>query len=323
MSLALQKPQVVTYNPILLDSLRVDSVLNFDLFVKLNRQMVLFRSADLPFNDQTRQKLIESGLKKLYVNATSRGEYQKYMEGNLGQVLSSPEISEESKAEILYEASAALIQDVLAEPTRGENIKRSKKVVEHTISYLLNGRTAFHNLMRITSSNYAIFTHSVNVCTYSLALARQAGMTDDVFLYELGCGSLLHDVGKSKISERILNKRGELSPKEFEIVKQHPRIGVDLLKETDEIPEDSYRPVKEHHERGQRRGYHDKLELHEMHIYSRIVAIADAFDAMTTERVYQPAMPSYTALKTMRNEREAYDPDLLRHFIHLMGPDTR
>jgi HD-GYP domain-containing protein (c-di-GMP phosphodiesterase class II) len=78
--------------------------------------------------------------------------------------------------------------------------------------------------------------------------------------------------------------------------------------------------VLEHHERGDRRGYPGGMSLDEMHIYSRIVAIADSFDAMTTERVYQRAMDTFPALQIMFTLKGAYDERLLRAFVELMGP---
>ncbi|RME27387.1 MAG: HD domain-containing protein, partial [Candidatus Zixiibacteriota bacterium] len=163
-------------------------------------------------------------------------------------------------------------------------------------------------------------THSVNVCTFSIALAQQLGFKDETFLNELGIGALLHDIGKSRITDRILNKRSALTPIEFEIMKKHPAWGVEILKETNVIPEASYYPVLQHHERGDRRGYPQGLSLDEMHLYSRIVAIADSFDAMTTNRVYQKAMDSFPALKVLFSLPGAYDQELLRAFAVLMGP---
>ncbi len=131
---------------------------------------------------------------------------------------------------------------------------------------------------------------------------------------------MLHDVGKSRISDRILNKRGSLTPIEFEIMKKHPKWGVEILEETDLIATSSHFPIMQHHERGDRRGYPSGLSLDEMHIYSKIVAIADSFDAMTTDRVYQHAIDSFPALKIMFSLKGAYDEQILRAFVELMGP---
>ena len=83
--------------PIYLDSLRVDTVLEFDLYINVNRSLVLYRSADLPFTDRTRQKLLENKVERLYISSESRAKYQRYMEKNLGKVLTDPDIQEEKR----------------------------------------------------------------------------------------------------------------------------------------------------------------------------------------------------------------------------------
>lgn len=308
------------YLPIYLDSIRVDSVLDFDLYLNVNGSLVLYRSADLPFTDRTRQKLIENRVDRVFITTENKPKYQRYIERNLGKILVDPDIQEEKKAGILYETSTTLVKDVLSNPTFGENIQRSKDLVSNTVGFILKGRDAFVNLLKITSYDYYTYTHSVNVCTFSIALAQQMGFDDEQFMHELGVGALLHDVGKSKISDRILNKGSALNSIEFEIMKKHPRWGVEILSDTDMLAATSYYPVLQHHERGDRRGYPSGMSLDEMHIYSKIVAIADSFDAMTTRRVYQPAMDTYPALKIIMSLRGAYDDELLRNFCELMGP---
>lgn len=306
--------------PIYMDCIRIDSVLDFDLFMQVDNRLVLYRSANLAFTERTRQKLMENKVDRLYVPGEKKANYQQYIEKNLDKILADPEIDETKKASILYETSTGLVKEVLSNPTYGDNIQRSKELVGNTVSFILQGRDAFLNLLKITSFDYYTYTHSVNVCTFSIALAQQAGLNDKNFLHDLGVGALLHDVGKSKISERIINKRSALSPYEFEIMKQHPKWGVEILTETDALGSGSYYPVLQHHERGDRSGYPDGIGLDDMHITSRIVAIADTFDAMTSDRVYQKASETFSCLKIMFSLKNAYDENLLRAFTGLMGP---
>ncbi|MFH2037713.1 MAG: HD domain-containing phosphohydrolase [Candidatus Zixiibacteriota bacterium] len=317
----LEKPPVKRYLPIYLESLRIDTVLDFDLFIQIGNEMILYRSSDLPFTEKTLSKLLENKVARLYVNYKSKDHYQKYIEQNLDKILEDKEIPDDKKAGILYETSQNLMQDVLSNPDYGQNIKRSQDMVENTVGYILRGQAAFRNLLTISSFDYYTYTHSVNVCTFAVALAQQIGRKDEEYLNELGIGALLHDVGKSKISERILNKRTALSAMEFELMKKHPKMGVEILSQTDMITAGSYYPVLQHHERGGRKGYPNGLELNEMHEYSRIVAIVDTFDAMTTRRVYQKAKETFPTLKTMFSLGDYYDEKMLVAFANLMGPD--
>jgi len=306
--------------PIYLDSLVVDTILEFDLFVKLGRQMMLYRSKRLPFSEGSRQKLLGNSVTTIFVKSDQRHEYQRYIEQNLGSILINPHVPEQSKAGIVYDTSKALVKDVLEKPTLGENIKRSRSLVEHQISYILSGREAFLNLVRITSFDYYTYTHSVNVSTFTIALANELGISDPNEIYALGLGSLLHDVGKSRISDKILNKKDSLNKAEFDIMKKHPGWGKEILRETDILEDEAYFPVTQHHERLDGSGYPEGLNSSSIHPHGKIIAICDVFDAMTTQRVYQDAMASYSALKKMMEMKDKFDRDILERFIKLMGP---
>ncbi len=315
--------RVSSFLPIYLESLVIDSVLSFDLFIKLGREMVLYRSKQLAFTDNSRRKLLDNRVEKLYVPFTAKHEYQKYIESNLGKIIQDPFIQEEKKAGIIYEASKALVKDVLANPSLGENIQRSKDMVANQVSYILKGREAFLNLMRITSFDYYTYTHSVNVCTFSIALADQLGIKNEANLKDLGLGALLHDIGKSKVSERILNKRAPLNRAEFEIVKKHPEWGIDAVKDNSLISEDARYPIIQHHERIDGSGYPNGVLGKHIHDFGRIIAVCDVFDALTTRRIYQDAMETFAAFRIMYDNRHEFDEKILKEFTALMGPDDR
>jgi len=306
--------------PIYVHSLRIDSVLDFDLYVYTGRDVVLYRACYLPFTAKTQSALLDNNVSRLYVPIDKRRQYQRYIQTHIDRILADPSVDDFTKASIVYDSAKELIKDVLSNPTLGENIKSSQAMVESTVLYVLEGHNAFHNMLRVMSFDYSVYSHSVNVCTFSLALAHAAGMDSTRELIELGTGALLHDVGKTKISESILNKRGPLDPSEMETVRQHPRWGVELVRETDLIPEVSYLPIKQHHEREDHSGYPDGVGSDEIHAFSKILAIADVFDAMTTERVYRSAVGTFPALKTMHAEKDTFDRRFLELFTRLLGP---
>jgi HD-GYP domain-containing protein (c-di-GMP phosphodiesterase class II) len=308
------------YLPIYLEALRIDSIVDFDLYIRIGDDLILYRASDLPFTDKTRATLLENNVDRLFVPATSRNRYQHYIESNITQILDDRSIPEPTKAGIVYDSTKLLVRDVLANPTLNENIRRGQKMVESQVSFILKGQGAFLNLLRVMSFDYYTYTHSVNVCTFSVAFARYLGHSDEETLNSLGTGALLHDVGKTKISDRILNKRSRLTALEMELVKKHPLWGAELMQETNVIPNDSYFPILQHHERFDGSGYPDGLTGEDLHIFGQIVGIADCFDALTTQRVYQPAVETFPALRIMFQQEKAFDRDLLEKFAFLMGP---
>jgi putative nucleotidyltransferase with HDIG domain len=308
------------YIPIFTHTLTVDSVLDFDLYLFDGTNIVLYRSKDLPMTTESRRELLRRNLNRLYISAEHRRQYQKYIRNHISQVLTDESVDDFTKSSIVYDCAKELVKDVFSDPTRCEHIQESQSLVESTVLYVLEGKNAFLNMLKVMSFDYSVFTHSVNVCTFSMALAHASGVDKTQELIELATGALLHDVGKARVPESILHKPGPLDRSEWDTMRRHPEWGVELMTETDLIPEASYLPIAQHHERITGKGYPKRLSREGIHVYGRIVAIADAFDAMTTNRVYRAADSTFSTLRTMSDPKQGFDEDLLRQFIKLMGP---
>lgn len=308
------------YLPIYTHSLTADSIPDFDLYIFDGRNMILYRSSHLPLTTEFCRDLVRQNLNRLYISVTQRREYQRYLRGQIDRILADKSVDDFTKSSIVYDSAKELVKDVFADPARGQNIKDSQQFVESTVLYVLEDQNAFYNMLKVMSFDYSVFTHSVNVCTFSLALAHATGIDKTDQLIELATGALLHDVGKARIPESILNKPGPLSQSEWQTMRLHPQWGAELMSETDLIPPASYIPILQHHERQNGGGYPDGLKKDDIHFYGKIVAIADVFDAMTTNRVYRAAEGTFSTLKTMQTQNEEFDDSLLCRFIKLLGP---
>ncbi|MCD6569630.1 MAG: HD domain-containing protein [Deltaproteobacteria bacterium] len=128
-------------------------------------------------------------------------------------------------------------------------------------------------------------------------------------------------MGKSKIPNEILNKSGPLTKEEWDIMKKHPQWGYEILMETGDMTEEAAHIVLEHHERANGSGYPSGKKGDEIHIYARICAIADAYDALTAERSYKSAKRPFDALKLMQEEMaQEFDPEFFAAFVMLFAP---
>ena len=161
--------------------------------------------------------------------------------------------------------------------------------------------------------------HSVNVCVLTVAFGRHLGLPrHDLNL--LGMGALLHDIGKLRTPLEILNKPARLTPEEFERMKEHPLHGHEILSEIPGMPEEVVDIAYSHHERLQGHGYPRGIGGGEISTWSKIVAIVDVYDAISSDRTYHDGLSATQALTKMYGWRERdFDPELMEQFIQCIG----
>ena len=156
--------------------------------------------------------------------------------------------------------------------------------------------------------------HSLRVTLYSLALAKKLNLSDEL-LEEIEIAGLLHDIGKIAIPEKILLKPGKLTEEEFNIIKTHPELGERLVESIEKLKLIS-NWLKSHHEKYDGSGYPDGLTGEQIPISARIIAIADTYDAMTSNRSYREAMSHQVAISEIeRCSGTQFDPELAKIFV--------
>lgn len=161
--------------------------------------------------------------------------------------------------------------------------------------------------------------HCINVCVLALAFGRFLGLPREE-LEVLGLGALLHDIGKMHTPDAILNKPDRLTPEEFDVIRRHPQQGYEALLGTQGIPPAALDIVRLHHERLSGRGYPLGLQGEAIPLAVRITALADVYDAMTSDRVYQAAVPADRALKVLYAiAGDDFGEELVQQFIRCIG----
>lgn len=159
--------------------------------------------------------------------------------------------------------------------------------------------------------------HCERVAEYAEALAREAGLTPKE-VEDIRQASLLHDIGKIGIPDRVLLKQGRLTPAEYEVIKLHPVISASIIADIPFLA-DIVPLIRHHHERVDGTGYPDRLKGDEIPLGARIIAIADAYDAMTGDRPYRSALTKEQALAELVRCNEQFDGVLVRKFLKVMS----
>jgi HD-GYP domain-containing protein (c-di-GMP phosphodiesterase class II) len=314
----------VIYYPVDLDGLVVDSVLDFNLYLPAGPdRFTFFRSPNLPFSVLHRNRLLEHDVRTVYIRAEEQNQYNKYLEQNIGAVLDNPEIPGRKKATLLYAVSKNVVREAFDEPRASAIVPRARNLATETVDFVLRSERALSQLASVMATDYYTYTHSINVCVFSVALAQKAGVARED-IGDLATGALLHDLGKSQVPKDLLTRVGPLSEDEMSTMRAHVGWGEQLLADHGGLSDMVMLPVSLHHEKLDGSGYPRQVRADDIHLFGRIAAIADCFDAMTTTRSYQGAMTAYEALLRMRTTlRDHYDQGLLEQFIRLLrAPDA-
>jgi HD-GYP domain-containing protein (c-di-GMP phosphodiesterase class II) len=235
--------------------------------------------------------------------------------------------SEESRhqAKRVYAEGVAVTRDMVSGVRlgRGPRLKRVKRAVQLVVDQVLNNEMSMVGMTTVRDYDEYTFTHSVNVCIFSIALGRKLGFSK-VQLYDLGMTALLHDVGKARVPAEILNKTGTLDEREWRFIQQHPWLGALTLfgiRAYEDVPYRSIVVAHEHHMKIDLTGYPRPVRQRALGLFSRIVAVADGFDAATTRRVYSttPIEPDQVLKEMWDNPKRGYDRLVVKTLINLIG----
>ncbi len=227
---------------------------------------------------------------------------------------------------IIYQSTIRFLKDALSSKDylSGMDMRNAKRLVNQMVD--LSGHNienfSFLGLSAIKNFDEYTYNHSVNVCVLAIAFGNALGLNKRR-LAELGLAALFHDIGKLTIPKKILNKPGQLTNEEWDIMRQHPLFAIRLLFNMHGYSESGLKKIivaLQHHMNYDFSGYPRLILEKKLHLFSRIVAIVDTFDAMTTERVYQKALRPDDALRRIISfASKRYDPVLVKAFVSSIG----
>ena len=221
----------------------------------------------------------------------------------------------------LYQETSDLVRNFMEYVSLGEPIavEIAKKAVAQCVDSILQAPDALLWMTQLKNRDLYTSQHSMNVCILAIALGRQINLSVKE-LNNIGLCGMMHDMGKILVPLEILNKPGKLEPDELKIMQSHPELGWKLLLESSGMYSGAIDVAYSHHERLDGTGYPRKLTAEKIIPYSRIVAIVDVYDAMTSDRVYQKGRTHLDATNIMTKLCGTHlDSELTYKFIECLG----
>ncbi|MCL1845916.1 MAG: HD-GYP domain-containing protein [Defluviitaleaceae bacterium] len=207
-----------------------------------------------------------------------------------------PVVSEELKEEAvgcvkdLFDCLSA--KDGVNKTTAYKCVSEVEGIVDDLVEILSADSTSLVHISNLKSFDDYTFHHSLSVSLLAMATGRELGF-DEKTLFRLGRCAIMHDIGKQAVPKEIINKKGRLNAREFEIVRQHVFLGASTLKANDIGDEELWDAIMCHHEKINGSGYPKKLKGTKIPLFAKIISVADVYDAITSYRSYRnPMLPS-------------------------------
>jgi HD-GYP domain-containing protein (c-di-GMP phosphodiesterase class II) len=318
---------------------------------------VLWALAGNSVSSEQLARLSESGTKEVFVDLEEQFKYEQYLEANLGHILGNKLTADDQKAAIFSKVSTNVVKAAF-ETSYGlgtmdaATIQRTQQLIENALMFIKEAKSV-QALAKMIGHDYQTYEHATKVLWFTVAFLQinpdileqiEPGYQDfeedrrmDI-LRQCGVGALLHDIGKTFVSQDILTKDEPLTEVEWEIMKRHPLNGLAMLIDTD-IPMFVKKAVLHHHEDFQGGGYPMSLEGPNISILARVLRVIDVFDAMTSRRPYKDPMLPMKAAQIMigtpeddkrkdddpeqedrdRGMSRCFDKDLLKKFLVFLG----
>lgn len=261
-------------------------------------------------------------------NAPTQAEVRRDIESQLARIAEQPTppkripLTEEGqRASRLHTEANQIVRDLIGDIRLGRQIEMEKvePLVEHMVDSIFRNPDALLPLGRLKEHDSYTFQHSVSVCTLMIAFARGLEL-DRATIKEIAIGALLHDVGKARVPDAILNKPAKLTDAEFTRMKSHVVQSIIILQNTPGISQIALDVAGQHHERHDGTGYPNRLKGDGISLYGQMGAIVDVYDALTSDRVYHKGMPPTEALgKLLEWSQYHFEPELVKKYIRSVG----
>src|SRR5262245_65460138 len=253
-----------------------------------------------------------AGLGTLRYIRVGRLQVEKRVEAPIGDIATFKRLYDDAVtvAESLWDSAQ----------TEGKpDVTVARTTIDGLAQAVAQNRTALLALTTLKNYDNYTFTHMVNVSILTMGQARGLGI-DGALLREFGLAALMHDIGKVKTPTDILNKPDKLDDREFEIMKRHTVDGAQILRRTPEMPTLAPIVAFEHHLRLDGSGYPERVNRGQLNLATMLCGLADVYDAMRSQRHYQPAFPTDRILAVLkRNDGTQFDQNLVRRFAQLVG----
>lgn len=293
----------------------------FGVYVKISEEKftLIFRQGDVVDPDRFK-KYAEKGVRELYIHKAERREYITATEVLMNRIQADPSLPITEAHKVIEELTEQTMFEIYEDKIFDEQtLRRAQVVVNSYIDILKNDPRGLATFINLSRNETYPCRHAIATSVFAVLLARAHATPHEKTLMIVGLGGLLHDLGMSKLPEDISDINRKLTPQEWAEVKKHPHFGLEMIKDIKGFPEEVKFVIEQHHEQWDGTGYPRGIRATEIFYPARVVAIADAFSALTTKRGGRSLYKPEDALALLLTEHRKYDPQLIKAFRSLFN----
>ena len=278
-----------------------------------------FRNQMLVTDPRQIAMLRREGIQRLWIDLDKSVQAPVARQPAKKPIARTPFFQELDQAQKIFQQGKLQVMAMFNEARLGHSLNLAGRLdlVEEIAGSIRREPTALLSMARLKNHDDYTWLHSMAVCGLMITLGQSLGL-DEKQVLRVGMGGLLHDVGKAAVPLEILNKPGKLTDGEFEVMRQHPVIGAQMLMEAG-ADADLLDIALHHHEKYDGSGYPHRLKGEEISLYSRMAAVCDVYDALTSTRVYRKGWAPAEAMHNMLSWRGQFDQQVLHTFVRAIG----
>ena len=287
--------------------------ISFDVYLKLgdnNFAHVFSRSTGLDYKRLA--QYVQKGLKELFIKVEDVPAYNAFVKRTADSIFNDQNTPTEKKIATLLNMTEQNMAELFSQTGVSEETAEStQRVVKNYVHLMVENPKTLAVILRLVSHGDYLYYHSIAVAVFSMFVAKASGQFNQRMLELVGMGGFLHDIGCTKLPKEIVCASNDLSAEQWIDMRSHPKLGLQMIEATPNIPDEVRYIVYQHHEEPGGQGYPNGLRSPVIYYPAKIVAIADAFSALISKRPFRPAYTPEQAISILMKETGKHDRDLV------------
>lgn len=288
--------------------------ISFDVYLKIaddNFAHVFSRTTGLDYK-RLAQYLLK-GVNELYIRSEDEAAYKAFIAKPAASIFADPNAPVEKKIASLLNMTEQNMSEIFAQMrVPEETAEDTQKVIKSYVDLMTSNPKTLAVILKLVSHGEYLYYHSIAVAIFSMFIAKASGQFNRRMLEIVGLGGFMHDIGKTQLSKDVTDASQDLTPEQWREMRSHPKLGLKMIEQTPNVPDEVRYIVYQHHEQPDGKGYPNGLRGPVIYYPAKIVGLADAFSALISKRPWRPAYTVEQALDVLKKETGKYDKDLIQ-----------